>query len=72
LRFDLAHCHLQLGGLYKDGTHAQPAVPDISAARAEFAAAHELLQKLTQDFPQNAEYKEIFTETKAALMEIER
>jgi tetratricopeptide (TPR) repeat protein len=72
LRFDLSQCHLQLGGLYKDGTHTQPAVPNISAARAEYAAAHELLQKLTRDFPQNAEYKEIFTKTKAALMEIGR
>lgn len=72
LRFGLAKCHLNLGGLYKDGTHTQPAAPDISAARVEYTAAYELLQKLTQDFPQNPDYKEILAEAKAALMEVGR
>jgi tetratricopeptide (TPR) repeat protein len=69
-RFDLAKCRLQLGGLYQDGTHAQPAAPDISAARTEYTAALELLQKLAQDFPQNARYNEVLDKAKAALMKI--
>ena len=69
-RFDLAKCRVQLGGLYQDGTHVQPAAPDIFAARAEYSAALELLQKLTQDFPQNARYNEVLAKAKAALTEI--
>ena len=69
-RFDLAKCRVQLGGLYQDGTHVQPAAPDIFAERAEYSAALELLQKLTQDFPQNARYNEVLAKAKAALTEI--
>lgn len=65
--FDLAECRSLLGGLYKDGTHLQPAAPDVSAARAEYVTAQETLEGLVRDFPDNVRYKQALARTQERL-----
>ncbi|HEV3409586.1 MAG TPA: AAA family ATPase [Chthoniobacterales bacterium] len=67
----LAECRMALGGLYKDGTHTRPAAPDFSAARAEFAAARDLLQAAAAEFPQDARVREKLAEAQTALASLD-